>query len=149
MVGVLVEVGEERGVVDALERGAAVLDGVEQAFGAVEVQLASDERGAFQRGQVRAERGQRERAVVLADDAFERQAAEDARQGVGVDVQLVREGGAGLRLGQRLGDAELRGHVQQLRRDEAVHEAEQLPRVIGHANAGVGGSAATCCCGGR
>ena len=120
--------GEERRAVDALERGLAGAHRLEQARGGAVVDLAAHARGAGQRLELLADRGQREAPVGLLDHVLEREPAQDARERGGVGPDALSELSPGQwAIGERTGDAELLRDVEQLRHDVAVQQAEELP----------------------
>ncbi len=127
------EVGEERLAVDVLERRAAFGHRAQEPGGRRPVQLAARHRRRPLRAghafaQVLAERREREAAaIVLGEDVVERQPAQHARQGGGLGADGCGDLGAGPRpVGQDVGDAELRGDVEQLGRQVAVDEARKI-----------------------
>ena len=124
----VVEVGEEGRAVHALEGRPALAHGLEQALGGVVVDLAAHAQRAGHALELLAERREREAPAALFDDVLEREPAQDARERGRVSADRLRDLGAGARAaGQRPPHAELRRDVEQLRRDEAVHQAEELP----------------------
>ncbi|GIJ72092.1 hypothetical protein Voc01_070090 [Virgisporangium ochraceum] len=146
--GVAVEVLEEAFAVDVLERRPAGAYRVEQTGRGPLVQLAPDDDRAVQRpgdpgAHRRSERGEREPAVVvLGEHLLDDEPAQDPRHGVPVGTHRApdlraREGS----VGQRVGDAEPRRDVQQLRGQVAVHEpGEPGTRIVGHVGPLPGGS---------
>ena len=124
------EVLEEALTVDMFEGGASFAHGVQQPGRGVVVHLAAGEGRARPRPQALADRREREPPVLLLGQHVVRdQPPEHTNQSVAVGAHRVGDLRPALgSVGQHVGDAELGRHVQELRRDEAVEQARQLPR---------------------
>ena len=122
LVGMALEVLEEAGAVDVLERGAAVPHCLQQPRRGVVVQRAPGDRGAPQGAEAAAERRQRETAlVVLVQHPFRHEAAEHPGQRGTVDAERGGEVRSAHRAsGQATAHVEGGGNVEELRGHEAV-----------------------------
>ena len=129
MLPVAFEVIEEALAVDALEGGPPAEHGVEQPTRRAVVHLAPHDRRALQRVEAGAHGRQRKAAVVGLDHhVLHRETPQHTGHGAGIDTDgLGHLGPAPRPVRQHARDPELGRDVQQLRRDEAVQEPQELP----------------------